>query len=72
MVILPPHFDFGSGPQNRDEELMGHKPFWFYPLFDQKWKAVLLFHDRVSESLLEISAPHIADFATDVASAIDI
>lgn len=62
----------GSGPQNRDEELMGHKPFLV--LSDHLTKngiAVLRFDDRgFGESTGDFSSATTADFATDVESAI--
>lgn len=62
----------GSGPQNRDEELMGHKPFLV--LSDHLTKngiAVLRYDDRgVGESTGNFSTATSADFATDVKSAI--
>lgn len=62
----------GSGPQNRDEELMGHKPF----LVISDWLtrsglAVLRFDDRgVGQSTGVFGTATTADFATDVESAI--
>ena len=62
----------GSGPQNRDEELMGHKPFLV--LADHLTKngiGVLRFDDRgVGQSGGNFNAATTADFATDVESAI--
>lgn len=61
----------GSGPQNRDEALMGHKPFLV--LSDHLTRngiAVLRFDDRgVGDSEGDFSQATSADFATDVNSA---
>ncbi len=62
----------GSGPQNRDEELLGHKPFLVISDFLTKnGIAVLRFDDRgtaLSEGNFKEATS--ADFATDVESAI--
>jgi uncharacterized protein len=62
----------GSGPQNRNEELVGHRPFLV--LADHLTKngiAVLRYDDRgVSKSTGDFSAATTADFAADVKSAI--
>ena len=62
----------GSGPQNRDEELLGHKPFLV--LSDYLTKngiAVLRYDDRgVGQSKGDFKTATSADFATDVESAI--
>jgi fermentation-respiration switch protein FrsA (DUF1100 family) len=62
----------GSGPQNRDEELLGHKPFLI--LSDYLTKngiAVLRYDDRgTALSKGDFNAATSADFATDVESAI--
>jgi len=62
----------GSGPQNRDEEVFGHKPFLV--IADQLTKngiGVLRYDDRgVGKSTGEFKAATSADFATDVESAI--
>jgi pimeloyl-ACP methyl ester carboxylesterase len=62
----------GSGPQNRDEELLGHKPFLV--LSDDLTKngiAVLRFDDRgTALSKGNFKTATSADFATDVESAI--
>ncbi|MFY0592811.1 alpha/beta hydrolase family protein [Roseivirga sp.] len=62
----------GSGPQNRDEEIFGHKPFLV--LADHLTKlgvAVLRYDDRgVNESTGIFTDATTADFATDVESAI--
>ena len=61
----------GSGPQDRDETLMGHKPFWV--LADHLTKAgiaVLRFDDRgTSQSGGVFEGTTIDGFSTDVASA---
>lgn len=63
----------GSGPQNRDEELLGHKPFLV--LSDYLTKngiAVLRYDDRgTAFSKGDFKAATSADFATDVEAAID-
>jgi len=62
----------GSGPQNRDEELFGHKPFLVLSDFLTKnGIAVLRYDDRgtsLSEGVFKTATS--ADFATDVESAI--
>jgi pimeloyl-ACP methyl ester carboxylesterase len=62
----------GSGPQNRDEELMGHKPFLV--LADHLTRAgiaVLRFDDRgTAASKGNFSAATSADFASDVEAAV--
>jgi pimeloyl-ACP methyl ester carboxylesterase len=62
----------GSGPQNRDEELLGHKPFLI--LSDYLTKngiAVLRYDDRgTAQSKGNFKTATSADFATDVESAI--
>ena len=62
----------GSGPQNRDEELMGHKPFLVLSDYlTRNGIAVLRFDDRgVGESDGDFNSATTADFATDVESAI--
>jgi len=63
----------GSGPQNRDEELMGHKPFLV--IADHLTKngiGVLRFDDRgVGESQGVFSTSTTLDFVSDVEAAID-
>ena len=58
----------GSGPQNRNEELLGHHPFWV--LSDHLTRsgiAVLRFDDRgVGKSTGKFSTATSADFASDV------
>lgn len=62
----------GSGPQNRDEELLGHKPFLV--IADHLTKngiAVLRFDDRgVAKSQGDFKKATIEDFSSDVESAI--
>ncbi len=62
----------GSGPQNRNEELMGHKPFLV--LADHLTKngiAVLRYDDRgVAKSKGNFGTATSADFATDVSAAV--
>lgn len=62
----------GSGPQNRDEELLGHKPFLI--LADHLTKngiGVLRFDDRgVGASKGDFATATSADFATDVEAAV--
>jgi len=62
----------GSGPQNRDEELMGHKPFLILSDYlTRNGIAVLRYDDRgFGESTGDFSSATTADFATDVESAI--
>tara|TARA_R110002012_G_C11675852_1_gene613646 strand:+ start:4559 stop:6055 length:1497 start_codon:yes stop_codon:yes gene_type:complete len=61
----------GSGPQNRDEELLGHKPFLVLAdHFTKNGIAVLRYDDRgVGESKGNFTTATSADFATDVKSA---
>lgn len=63
----------GSGPQNRDEELLGHKPFLV--LSDHLTRngfAVLRFDDRgVAESEGDFSSATSEDFAKDVLAAVE-
>jgi fermentation-respiration switch protein FrsA (DUF1100 family) len=62
----------GSGPQNRNEELLGHKPFLVLSDYLTKHGiAVLRYDDRgVAESKGDFKTATTADFATDVESAI--
>lgn len=62
----------GSGPQNRDQELFGHKPFLVIADYlTRNGIAVLRFDDRgVGQSEGNILTATSADFATDVESAI--
>jgi pimeloyl-ACP methyl ester carboxylesterase len=63
----------GSGPQNRDEELMGHKPFLV--LADHLTRqgiVVLRYDDRgVGESTGEFATATSVDFAADASAAVD-
>lgn len=62
----------GSGAQNRDEELMGHKPFLVLSDYLTRNKiAVLRFDDRgTAESTGNIAGATSQDFATDVEAAV--
>ncbi|MDY0344696.1 MAG: alpha/beta fold hydrolase [Lentimicrobium sp.] len=62
----------GSGPQNRDEELLGHKPFLVIADYlTRNGIGVLRYDDRgVGQSTGDFKAATTADFATDVESAI--
>ena len=62
----------GSGPQNRDEEVFGHKPFLVLADYlTRNGIAVLRFDDRgVNQSEGDHSTATSADFATDVESAV--
>lgn len=62
----------GSGPQNRDEELLGHKPFLVISDYLTKnGIGVLRYDDRgVGQSTGNFETATSADFATDVESAI--
>jgi fermentation-respiration switch protein FrsA (DUF1100 family) len=62
----------GSGPQNRDEELLGHKPFLVIADYlTRNGIGVLRYDDRgVGKSTGEFQTATSADFATDVESAI--
>jgi fermentation-respiration switch protein FrsA (DUF1100 family) len=63
----------GSGPQNRNEELLGHKPF--FVLADHLTRngiAVLRFDDRgIGKSTGEFSSATTKDFASDVIAGIE-
>lgn len=63
----------GSGPQNRNEELLGHKPFLVLADFlTKKGIAVLRFDDRgVAKSEGSQKGATSADFATDVQAAFE-
>ena len=63
----------GSGPQNRDEELLGHKPFLVLADFLTKnGIAVLRFDDRgTAESTGDFNSATTFDFAKDVEYAVD-
>ena len=62
----------GSGPQNRDEELFGHKPFLVLSDYlTRNGIAVLRFDDRgTAASTGDFSSATSVDFATDVAAAV--
>jgi len=62
----------GSGPQNRDEEILGHKPFLIISDYlTRNGIAVLRYDDRgVGQSEGDFNTATSADFATDVESAI--
>jgi uncharacterized protein len=62
----------GSGPQNRDEELMGHKPFLVIADYlTRNGIAVLRYDDRgTAQSTGDFNTATSADFADDVESAI--
>lgn len=62
----------GSGPQNRDEELLGHKPFLVLSDFLTKNGIGVLRYDDRGTALSEgdFKTATSADFATDVTSAI--
>ncbi|MRX68202.1 hypothetical protein SAMN06265349_103548 [Flavobacterium resistens] len=63
----------GSGGQNRDSEILGHKPFLVLADFlTKKGFAVLRFDDRgVEQSTGDISKSTSADFARDVQAGVD-
>jgi hypothetical protein len=62
----------GSGPQNRDEEILGHKPFLVISDYlTRNGIAVLRYDDRgVAQSKGDFKTATTADFASDVESAI--
>lgn len=62
----------GSGPQNRDEELLGHKPFLVIADYlTRNGIAVLRYDDRgTAQSTGNFTTATSADFATDVEAAI--
>ena len=62
----------GSGPQDRDQSILKHKPFWLLADFlSRNGFAVLRFDDRgVGESEGDFASATSADFATDVAAGI--
>jgi len=62
----------GSGPQNRDEELMGHKPFLVLSDYlTRQGIAVLRYDDRgVGQSKGNFKSATTVDFASDVENAI--
>lgn len=63
----------GSGAQNRDEELMGHKPFLLISDYlTRRGIAVLRYDDRgVGESQGNYAASTVEDFATDASAALN-
>jgi len=63
----------GSGPQNRDEEILGHKPFFIIADYlTQRGIAVLRCDDRgVGASTGDYQAATTFDFAADAQAAID-
>ena len=62
----------GSGPQDRDETILGHKPFWVIAdALSRRGVAVLRVDDRgVGESGGSFAGATTADFATDVAAGV--
>ncbi len=58
----------GSGPQNRDCEIMGHKPFWVIADYLTKnGIGVLRFDDRgTGKSTADYSKANLEDFSSDV------
>lgn len=62
----------GSGPQDRDESILKHKPFWVLAdYWTRNGFAVLRFDDRgVGESEGDFATATSADFATDVEAAV--
>ena len=62
----------GSGAQNRDEEVLGHKPFWVLSDYlTNNGIAVLRYDDRgVAKSEGDFNSSTSFDFATDVEAAI--
>lgn len=63
----------GSGAQNRDEELLGHKPFLIIADYlTRKGIGVLRYDDRgTAESEGDFSSATTIDFATDVLAAVE-
>nr|WP_315200504.1 alpha/beta fold hydrolase [uncultured Flavobacterium sp.] len=63
----------GSGPENRDEELFGHKPFLVLADYlTKKGIAVLRFDDRgVAKSTGDFKTATTIDFARDVQAGVD-
>src|SRR4029079_17313111 len=63
----------GSGPQDRDESLMGHKPFLVIADYlTRKGIAVLRYDDRgIGKSTGKFSGATSKDFADDAAGAVD-
>ncbi len=62
----------GSGPQNRDEEVFGHKPFWVIADFlSRNGVAVLRYDDRgVAQSGGDYASATTYDFASDAEAAV--
>ena len=63
----------GSGPQNRDEELLGHKPFFVLADYlTRKGIAVLRYDDRgIGESTGDFTKATSEDFADDALAAVE-
>ncbi len=63
----------GSGPQNRDEEIMGHKPFLVIADYlTRNGIAVLRYDDRgIGESTGKFSEANSFDFSNDVEAAVE-
>lgn len=63
----------GSGPENRDEEVFGHKPFLILADYlTRKGMAVLRFDDRgTAESTGDFKSATTEDFADDVLAAVE-
>ncbi|MCR9291600.1 MAG: alpha/beta hydrolase [bacterium] len=63
----------GSGPQDRDETILGHKPFWVIAdHFSKNGIAVLRYDERgVGQSTGDFSQAQSTDFADDARAAID-
>lgn len=63
----------GSGPQDRNEEIFGHKPFWVLADYlTNQGIAVLRYDDRgVGESTGDFSNATTVDFAKDVVAAVN-
>jgi hypothetical protein len=63
----------GSGPQDRDETIAGHKPFWVMAdYFTRRGFAVLRYDDRgVGGSTGDFRRATIENFATDAQAALD-
>lgn len=62
----------GSGPQDRNETILGHKPFWVIADYlTRKGIAVLRYDDRgTAKSQGDFNTATTADFATDVEAAV--
>ncbi len=62
----------GSGPQDRDETIFGHKPFWVLAdYFTQKGYAVLRYDDRgTGKSTGDFDKATTVDFAQDALAAV--